>query len=302
MNGGEHVGTSANGRAQWVRNHVHARPILTATLAATISFLIGMGAGASGPESRLGVLETELASARSENAAAADALEEATESLEAENAELLAEKSRLEDEVQMLNARREIPNLVGASEGLASSLEDKYGWDLVQITRLSTKPAGTILAQNPAPGAMMRYGGAYKVVVAKAPPSVPPLRGANLGKARKILSSNGWTVAVTEQISKQRPGTVLSVSPGTGSRLMPGSTVTLTVAVKAPPPPPVASTSTESSSDGCTPGYSPCLPPASDYDCSGGSGDGPKYTGYVTVTGSDPYDLDSDGDGAGCES
>lgn len=52
----------------------------------------------------------------------------------------------------------------------------------------------------------------------------------------------------------------------------------------------------------CTDGYDPCLPPASDYDCEGGSGDGPAYTGYVTVTGSDPYDLDADGDGVGCES
>lgn len=52
----------------------------------------------------------------------------------------------------------------------------------------------------------------------------------------------------------------------------------------------------------CTPGYSPCLPPASDYDCAGGSGDGPKYvSGPVYVTGDDPYDLDSDGDGVGCE-
>jgi hypothetical protein len=51
----------------------------------------------------------------------------------------------------------------------------------------------------------------------------------------------------------------------------------------------------------CTPGYSPCLPPASDYDCRGGSGNGPKYTGPVRVTGSDPYDLDRDGDGVGCE-
>jgi predicted nucleic acid-binding Zn-ribbon protein len=57
----------------------------------------------------------------------------------------------------------------------------------------------------------------------------------------------------------------------------------------------------EQSSDNCTPGYSPCLPPASDYDCSGGSGDGPEYTGQVSVSGSDPYDLDADGDGVGCE-
>jgi hypothetical protein len=58
-------------------------------------------------------------------------------------------------------------------------------------------------------------------------------------------------------------------------------------------------------STNCTPGYSPCLPEGpSDYDCYGGGGDGPAYTqsGVVyRVTGSDPYRLDSDGDGYGCE-
>jgi hypothetical protein len=34
---------------------------------------------------------------------------------------------------------------------------------------------------------------------------------------------------------------------------------------------------------------------------AGGSGDGPEYTGPVQVVGSDPYGLDSDGDGYGCE-
>ena len=50
-------------------------------------------------------------------------------------------------------------------------------------------------------------------------------------------------------------------------------------------------------------GYSPCLPPGPDVDCASGSGDGPRYVnGPVYVTGSDPYGLDSDGDGVGCES
>jgi hypothetical protein len=46
-----------------------------------------------------------------------------------------------------------------------------------------------------------------------------------------------------------------------------------------------------------------CLDPnASDYDCAGGSGDGPKYVqGPVTVVGDDHYGLDADGDGVGCE-
>lgn len=52
----------------------------------------------------------------------------------------------------------------------------------------------------------------------------------------------------------------------------------------------------------CTPGYSPCIPPGSDVDCAGGSGNGPRYVaGPVRVTGSDPYDLDADHDGFGCE-
>ena len=52
----------------------------------------------------------------------------------------------------------------------------------------------------------------------------------------------------------------------------------------------------------CHPSYSPCLDPAPyDYDCEGGSGDGPAYTGTVSVTGYDEYGLDDDGDGIGCE-
>ena len=42
-------------------------------------------------------------------------------------------------------------------------------------------------------------------------------------------------------------------------------------------------------------GYSPCLPVVGDLDC--GDIDGP-----VRVTGSDPYRLDADGDGIGCDS
>lgn len=53
--------------------------------------------------------------------------------------------------------------------------------------------------------------------------------------------------------------------------------------------------------DDCTSGYDPCLPPAPDYDCFGGEGDGPKYVkGPVRVSGSDPYQLDEDGDGKAC--
>lgn len=52
----------------------------------------------------------------------------------------------------------------------------------------------------------------------------------------------------------------------------------------------------------CHPSYSGCLKAdASDYDCAGGSGNGPYYTGKVRVIGPDVFGLDRDNDGWGCE-
>jgi hypothetical protein len=53
----------------------------------------------------------------------------------------------------------------------------------------------------------------------------------------------------------------------------------------------------------CHPSYKgACLDPnASDYDCIGGTGNGPKYTGLVRVVGPDVFRLDADHDGWGCE-
>lgn len=53
----------------------------------------------------------------------------------------------------------------------------------------------------------------------------------------------------------------------------------------------------------CHPSYKgKCLKiNAGDYDCIGGSGDGPNYTGRVRVVGKDVFRLDADNDGIGCE-
>lgn len=66
-----------------------------------------------------------------------------------------------------------------------------------------------------------------------------------------------------------------------------------TTTAAAPPPP----------SSNCS-GYDPCIPPGDDVDCAGGSGNGPRYVDgpvYVDHSYGDPYGLDSDGDGVGCE-
>lgn len=51
---------------------------------------------------------------------------------------------------------------------------------------------------------------------------------------------------------------------------------------------------TEAPKNDCMSGYSPCLPIVADLDCG-------EIGNPVTVTGSDPYRLDADGDGIGCD-
>ena len=61
--------------------------------------------------------------------------------------------------------------------------------------------------------------------------------------------------------------------------------------------------STASTALKCHPSYKlKCLKPtAYDYDCIGGRGNGPLYTGLVKVVGRDVFRLDADHDGWGCE-
>ena len=68
----------------------------------------------------------------------------------------------------------------------------------------------------------------------------------------------------------------------------------LPVAPQPPPPPPPAAPP----SSGCHASYSPCLPIVGDLDCSDVRALG---VAPVRVLGSDPYRLDGDNDGFGCE-
>ena len=119
------------------------------------------------------------------------------------------------------------------------------------------------------------------------------------------------TVAKTATTSKPAPQPVPKPKPGTPTthitvppRTVP-QTAAPTVPHTAPPQPTVPVTAaqiTQPAAPACTPGYDPCIPPGSDVDCAGGSGNGPRYVqGPVHVTGPDIYGLDADGNGIGCQ-
>jgi hypothetical protein len=125
---------------------------------------------------------------------------------------------------------------------------------------------------------------------------VPRVTGLKVRTAFDRLHRAGLSVRVLDD-----PGdrTGCHVHSQSRSGLVPrGTTVKLRLTCPAPDPGP------SGPGGNCDPSYSgACLDPnASDYDCAGGSGDGPLYTGPVQVVGDDHYDLDRDGDGLACES
>ena len=102
------------------------------------------------------------------------------------------------------------------------------------------------------------------------------------------------------------PAPTITAAPPAAAPTTVAPTTTTTPPTTAVPrttvPTPTRPPATAAPAQSCTPGYDPCIPPGDDVDCAGGGGNGPRYvTGPVKVTGSDPYGLDRDHDGVGCE-
>lgn len=176
-------------------------------------------------------------------------------------------------------------------------------------------PAG--IAAQPAP-APTTVSTAAPAATTTAPPAttaaptttpkveVPRLVGMKLASARQRLASHGLKLRVRYRpTARFAAGTVISQSRRIGAGVARSSAITLVIAKALPPPPttqPPPPPTTPSRS--CHPSYEgACLDPtASDYDCAGGSGNGPRYVqGPVKVRPPDPFDLDADNDGLGCE-
>lgn len=121
------------------------------------------------------------------------------------------------------------------------------------------------------------------------------------------VSINGGQTHVSGPQFGGSPASALSTNALASCQTNTGAQCTGYGGATASPPPSSGGGSDEggsggASGGGCTPGYSPCIAPGSDVDCEGGGGDGPRYVGGpVQVSGSDPYALDSNHDGVGCE-
>jgi len=96
-------------------------------------------------------------------------------------------------------------------------------------------------------------------------------------------------------------GSALTAACADNSETMATATATKTAATRAPI---VSLKQPTVNTDGCDPSYPDvCLKDGiGDYDCAGGSGNGPNYiAGPIRVLPPDPFGLDRDHNGWGCE-
>lgn len=188
-------------------------------------------------------------------------------------------------------ATTKVPDTEGLTFTKAKKLLMNAGLSLQINKEFSHNLSGSVLGTKPSAGSEVPDGSVVQVLVAMAYPKIPNVVGESLSQARQTLKQAGFDVGdVHKQASSQPKDTVISQTPVAGTDAQPGRNVNLVIAKPEP------------QTSSCTPGYSPCIPPGSDVDCAGGSGDGPRYvSGPVRVTGSDPYGLDGDNDGWGCE-
>jgi hypothetical protein len=173
-----------------------------------------------------------------------------------------------------------VPSVEGLDLGKAKRKLRSADLQVGEVDRRpSSKRKNTVLEQGVATGTELEPGASVPLVVAAPLPRVPSVVGKPEASAIRNLKNAGFKVKKTTQTrTTGQDGVVLSQSRPGGTRAKPNSVVRIVISN-------VQRRSDAGASRNCTPGYSPCLPPASDYDCRGGSGNGPKYSGPVRVTG-----------------
>jgi serine/threonine-protein kinase len=126
-----------------------------------------------------------------------------------------------------------VPYVAGMSEGDARAALARKGFTNIKPTPdyRDDVDVGTVMRTNPGAGLQADKGAALEVAVAADPHlELRDVVGVDQGTATNLLQGDGLVVAVQTASSKTRPaGTVLRSSPGAGTTVVRGDTITLTV-------------------------------------------------------------------------
>lgn len=188
-----------------------------------------------------------------------------------------------------------VPNVVGLSaaraEGRLGAANLIASFDVMPYDEHRCR----VVAQDPPAGAELD---AFGTVAVRCRTQIPLVVDMKAERAQLRLSDAGFDVRYANEPADYDLTRCRVLRQSRTGATVPNATIGLRLRCARPKPPPAGAAPSS-----CDPNYADaCLSPDSpDYDCAGGSGDGPDFTGPVTVVGDDHYGLDSDGDGSACE-
>jgi eukaryotic-like serine/threonine-protein kinase len=144
-----------------------------------------------------------------------------------------------------------VPNVIGQSYDSAAEQLRRAGFTAVRRDVDAAEPEGTVVDQDPEPGALTPPGTRVTVSVStgQSTTAIPDVRGLDESSAQATLENEGWEVVIrdTPTQNPNEDGVVISQTPPPGEQAEPGSRVTLFVGrfqtpepPPAPPPPPPA--------------------------------------------------------------
>jgi eukaryotic-like serine/threonine-protein kinase len=122
-----------------------------------------------------------------------------------------------------------VPNVVGVSTTVAVKRLRTNGLAASTVSVASSKPSGTVLAQNPKAGASVSKGSTVAIRVSKGSTTVPNVVGQDQSGARAVLRGAGLVAAIFAVPNAQPKGTVVAQHPAAGSKVARGSKVRINV-------------------------------------------------------------------------
>ncbi len=125
---------------------------------------------------------------------------------------------------------RKVPNVVGMSSGAARMAVQSAGYSVFVVNQASNEPPDTVVGQAPAADTVLAAGGSVTIYVSTGPTqqTVPGVVGLTEAAARTKIAAAGFHASAV-YVPGSPPGVVVSQSPSAGSKMAPGSTVSISV-------------------------------------------------------------------------
>ena len=129
-----------------------------------------------------------------------------------------------------------VPNVIGETQASATSIMQGLGYSVLVVATTSPQEAGTVIGQNPAPGAALAPGQVVELSVSGGPEvvPVPDVEGLDLVTAINLLLEAGFAIdeaQLAEPSAVVSEGLVVRTVPAANTLLAAGSRVALVVSV-----------------------------------------------------------------------